>query len=136
MPFTLSKPLRFGDCDLTGIAYHPAYLSMLVDVNEAMFASFGITWQELMFERKLGLPVVTMNIEFYRPSTYGDVLEFNVHVRKIGKSSLDLETVVKVRDEPIWSIRQRIVLTSTTDHKSRPWPEDVREGLERYLEAV
>ena len=136
MPFTLSKPMRFGDCDLTGIAYHPAYLSMLVDVNEAMFASFGITWQEIMFERKLGLPTVTMNIEFYRPAVYGDVLAFSVNVRKIGKSSLDLETVVTVRDEPIWSIRQRIVLTSTTDHKSRPWPDDIRAGLERYLEAA
>ena len=64
MPFTISKRMRFGDCDLTGIAYHPAYLSMLVDVNEAMFSSFGVEWKELMFERHLGLPSVRMNIEF------------------------------------------------------------------------
>lgn len=134
MAFTLSKPLRFGDCDLTGIAYHPAYLSMLVDVNEAMFASFGITWKELMFERKIGLPTVTMNLEFKRPSTYGDVLDFAVQVRNIGRSSLDLETVVSVRGDVIWTIRQRIVATSLADHKSHPWPDDVRAGLSSYLE--
>lgn len=134
MAFHQSKPLRFGDCDLTGIAYHPAYLSMLVDVNEAMFASFGVTWKELMFERKIGLPSVTMNIEFKRPSTYGDVLDFAVHVRKIGGASLDLETVVTVRDEVIWTIKQRIVATSLDNHKSHPWPDDVRAGLTRYLE--
>lgn len=134
MAFTLSKPLRFGDCDLTGIAYHPAYLSMLVDVNEAMFASFGITWKDLMYERKIGLPTVTMNLEFKRPSTYGDVLDFAVHVRNIGRSSLDLETVVSVRGDVIWTVRQRIVATSLADHKSYPWPDDVRAGLSRYLE--
>ncbi len=136
MPFTQSKPLRFGDCDLTGIAYHPAYFSMLVDVNEAMFASFGVTWKELMFERRIGLPTVTMNVEFKRPSTYGDVLDFAVHVRKVGRASLDLETVVTVRGETIWTIRQRIVATSLEDHKSTPWPDDVREGLTRYLEPA
>ena len=136
MPFTQSKPLRFGDCDLTGIAYHPAYFSMLVDVNEAMFASFGVTWKELMFERKMGLPTVTMNVEFKRPSTYGDVLDFAVHVRAIGRASLDLETVVSVRGDVIWTIKQRIVATSTEDHKSHPWPDDVRAGLTRYLEPA
>ena len=136
MPFTQSKPLRFGDCDLTGIAYHPAYFSMLVDVNEAMFASFGVTWEELMYDRKMGLPTVTMNVEFKRPSTYGDVLDFAVHVRNIGRASLDLETIVTVRDEVIWTIKQRIVATSTLDHKSHPWPDDVRAGLTRYLEPA
>ncbi|OAM79070.1 acyl-CoA thioesterase [Devosia elaeis] len=136
MPFTQSKPLRFGDCDLTGIAYHPAYLSMLVDVNEAMFASFGVTWKELMFDRKMGLPTVTMHIEFKRPATYGDVLDFAVHVRKIGRASLDLETVVSVGEHVIWTIQQRIVATSLDDHKSTPWPDDVRAGLSRYLEPT
>lgn len=136
MAFTLSKPLRFGDCDLTGIAYHPAYLSMLVDVNEAMFASFGVTWKELMFERQMGLPTVTLNIEFKRPSTYGDVLDFAVHVRAIGRASLDLETIVTVRGDVIWTVKQRIVATSTTDHKARSWPDDVRAGLTRYLEPL
>ncbi|MCM2294607.1 acyl-CoA thioesterase [Allorhizobium sp. BGMRC 0089] len=133
MPFTLSKPLRFGDCDLTGIAYHPAYLSMLVDVNEAMFASTGTSWKDL-FARGMGIPVVTMNLTFIKPAVYGDVLDFSVHVRAIGRSSLDLETDVRVGESMIWTVRQRLVLTSTEDHKSRPWPEEIRAGLSRYLE--
>ncbi len=136
MPFTQSKPLRFGDCDLTGIAYHPAYFSMLLDVNEAMFASFGITWKELMFERRFGLPTVTLQVEFLRTSTYGDVLDFTVNVRAIGRASLDLETVVSVRGETIWTVKQRIVATSMDDNKSRPWPDDVRAGLSRIMDAT
>ncbi|WP_458789615.1 acyl-CoA thioesterase [Yoonia sp. MH D7] len=133
MPFEISKPMRFGDCDLTGIAYHPAYLSYLVDVNEAMFASFGVPWKELMFERHLGLPSVKMNIVFKKPAVYGDTLKFAVHVKRIGRSSVELYTVVTVDDYVIWTIEQLIVMTSTKDHKSHPWPDDCRVGLERYL---
>jgi 4-hydroxybenzoyl-CoA thioesterase len=135
MAFKISKPLRFGDCDLTGIAYHPAYLGMLVDVNEAMFASFGITWKEIMNDRRIGLPTVTMNLEFKRPAVYGDVLDFAVTVKAIGRSSLDLETVVSVTDYTIWTVKQRIVATSLNTHGSTPWPDDIRAGLLRYGET-
>lgn len=134
MAFKISKPMRFGDCDLTGIAYHPAYLSMLVDVNEAMFASFGVPWKEVMFERRIGLPTVTLNLEFKRPAIYGDVLDFAVTVKAVGRSSLDLETVVTVGEHVIWTVKQRIVATSLEDHRSHPWPDDIRAGLLTYGE--
>tara|TARA_B100001778_G_scaffold166831_1_gene137183 strand:- start:315 stop:728 length:414 start_codon:yes stop_codon:yes gene_type:complete len=134
LPFETSQALRFGDCDLTGIAYHPAYFSMLVEVNRAMFASFGVSWEEMMLERNLGMPVLKMDIGFEKPARFGDVLDFSMHVRRIGNSSLDLETFARVRGEVIWSVRQRIVLTSTEDHRSRPWPDDVRAGLETYMD--
>lgn len=135
MPFETSQTLRFGDCDLTGIAYHPAYFSMLVEVNRAMFASFGITWEEMMMKRNLGMPVLKMEIGFEKPARFGDVLDFAMHVRRIGTSSLDLETFARVDGEVIWSVRQRIVLTSTENHRSTPWPDDIRAGLETYMDA-
>lgn len=134
MAFQISKPLRFGDCDLTGIAYHPAYLSMLVDVNEAMFASSGITWKQIFSERRMGLPTVSLNLAFKRPATYGDTLDFAVHVRAIGRASLDLETIVSVDGQVIWTVQQRIVATSLDTHKSHPWPDDIKARLARYLE--
>lgn len=136
MPFTTTKRMRFGDCDLTGIAYHPAYLSMLVDVNEEMFQSFGVEWKELMEVRRLGLPSVTMHIEFKKPAVYGDILTFTVTPKKVGRASLDLWTVVKVGADVIWTIEQRIVMTSTIDHKSHPWPDDCRAGLEALMDPA
>ncbi len=57
-----------------------------------------------------------------------------MHVRRIGTSSVDLETIVRLRGEVAWKEEQRIVLTSTEDHKSRPWPADIKAGLSRYLD--
>ena len=38
MPFETTRPLRFGDCDPSGIAYFPSYMHMLVGVTEDLFA--------------------------------------------------------------------------------------------------
>ena len=57
-----------------------------------------------------------------------------MHVRAIGRASLDLKTDVSVRGDMIWTVKQRIVATSLETHKSHPWPEDVRLGLSRYLD--
>ena len=39
--FRTQRPLRFGDCDPSGIAYFPAYFNLLVGVVEEFFASIG-----------------------------------------------------------------------------------------------
>jgi 4-hydroxybenzoyl-CoA thioesterase len=135
LPFQTSRPLRFSDCDLTGIAYHPAYVDMLVGVNEDMFAAAGVGWRELMLERRMGLPTVTLAFQFARPAFYGDIIDFAVHVKAMGRSSLDLETVASVRGETIWTVQQRIVATSLDTHKSTPWPDDIRAGLLSYGES-
>jgi 4-hydroxybenzoyl-CoA thioesterase len=136
MSFKFSRPLRFGECDLSGIAYHPHYFSILVDVNEAMFAAFGISWKEILIDRKLGLPTVSYQVEFLRTSTYGDILDFDVKVRAIGRSSLDLETQCTVRGEVIFNVKQRIVCTSVELKKSTPWPDDIRVGLTSFQEPI
>lgn len=129
MPFTVSKPLCFGDCDLSGIAYHPAYVRMLVEVVEALFASLGAPWNRLMLEERLGVPTVLLNLEFRKPALYGDMLDFNVHVRAVGRSSVDFETIVTVRGETAWIANHRLVMTSLVDHKSRPWTEPLRAAF-------
>lgn len=135
MPFTVSKPLCFGDCDLSGIAYHPAYIRMLVEVVEALFASLDAPWNRLMQEERLGVPTVLLNLEFRRPALYGDMLDFAVHVRALGRSSVDFETVVTVRGETVWTASHRLVMTSLADHKSRPWPDRLRQAFTALLES-
>lgn len=50
LPFIIQKLMGFSDCNLTERAYRPAYLSIPLDVNEAMLASFGAIWKELIFD--------------------------------------------------------------------------------------
>ena len=91
MAFKTTRPLRFGDCDPSGIAYFPSYLNILVGVLEDYFASLGFPWKRLVDDRRIGVPTVRLDLTFMKPGLQGNDLEFVLTVRGIGRSSLDLE---------------------------------------------
>ncbi|WP_378941884.1 acyl-CoA thioesterase [Mesorhizobium sp. ANAO-SY3R2] len=135
MTFSTSRPLRFGDCDPSGIAYFPSYLNILVGVLEEFFASVGAPWKELIAERQIGTPTVSLDLTFARPGFHGDTLDFELAVLRVGRSSLDLEHRVSAAGRLLWSARQSVVATSLDTHKSTAWPDDIRAALESRLET-
>jgi 4-hydroxybenzoyl-CoA thioesterase len=133
--FAIRRPLRFGDCDPSGIAYFPAYLDMLAGVLEELFASAGAPFPHLMRERSLGPPTARLDLEFLKPGFHGDELDWRVSVERLGRSSAELRYEVRARGELLWSARQTIVLTDLSSHKSTPWPADIRAGLMKFMET-
>lgn len=135
MTFRTSRPLRFGDCDPSGIAYFPSYLNILVGVLEEFFASVGAPWNRLNTERRIGTPTLRLDLSFVHPGFHGDTLEFELVVHRVGRSSLDLEHKVSAAGTLLWSARHSVVATSLDTHKSLAWPDDIRAGLENHLET-
>lgn len=135
MTFTTSRRLDFGACDPSGIAYFPAYLDLLVGVLEEFFGHIGAPWPALMGERRIGTPTVKLDLGFARPGFHGDMLEFRLTVRRVGRSSLDLSHEVSSNGVVLWFAEQTIVATSLETHASCAWPDDVRAALTRCLEA-
>ncbi|MDR7222845.1 thioesterase family protein [Aminobacter aminovorans] len=135
MPFRTSRPLRFGDCDPSGIAYFPSYLNILVGVLEEFFGDAGAPWKDLIAERRIGTPTVRLDLTFAHPGFHGDTLDFELFVRRIGRSSLDLEHKVSAAGTLLWSARHSVVATSLDTHKSLAWPDDLRAALESRLET-
>lgn len=136
MSFRLSRPLRFGDCDPSGIAYFPSYLNILAGVLEELFASIGAPFRELIDKRRIGTPTVRLDLAFVHPGFHGDTLDFELFVRRVGRSSLDLEHKVSAGGRPLWSARHSVVATSLNTHKSIVWPDDIRAALEERLETT
>ena len=87
MPFCTSRPLRFGDCDPSGIAYFPSYLNILVGVLEEFFGDAGVPWKELIATRRIGTPTVRLDLTFVHPGFHGDTLDFELFVRRVGRSN-------------------------------------------------
>jgi 4-hydroxybenzoyl-CoA thioesterase len=134
MAYTTSRRLNFGDCDPSGIAYFPSYLNILVGVYEEFFETLGFAWPELINERKLGLPTVTLDLAFKNPGFHGDFMDFTVTIVRVGNSSVDLVHEVRSEDRLLWTAKQRLVLTSHETHKALPWPDDMRIALTQHLE--
>jgi 4-hydroxybenzoyl-CoA thioesterase len=134
MAYTTTRRLNFGDCDPSGIAYFPAYLHILVGVYEEFFESLGYPWPEMINDRKLGFPTVTLDLTFKNPGFHGDRMEFAVKVMRLGNSSIDLEHEAWAGDRLLWTARQRLVVTSHETHKAVSWPQDMRAALNTHLE--
>lgn len=133
--FQTSRPLRFGDCDPSGIAYFPSYLNILVGVVEEFFAALGTGWPEMIAGRRIGTPTLTLDLAFVKPGFHGDTLDFTLRVRAIGRSSLDLDHEIASSGTTLWSARQRLVATSLDTHTSCAWPDDIRAALTNHLET-
>lgn len=127
--FSTTRRLAFGDCDPSGIAYFPSYLDQLVGVLEEFFAHMGAPWPELIGKRRIGTPTVTLNLTFERSGFHGNLLEFNVEVKAVGRSSLDLLYRVESGEQVLWRAEQRVVATSLETHRAIAWPDDVRVAL-------
>ncbi|WFR94443.1 acyl-CoA thioesterase [Rhizobium tumorigenes] len=136
MAFKTTRPLRFGDCDPSGIAYFPSYLNILVGVLEDYFAALGFPWKTMIEERRIGVPTVRLDLTFSSPGFQGDELEFVVIVRRIGRASLDLEHQVSARGKILWTATHRVVATNLDTQQSLAWPADISAALEHHLEKT
>jgi 4-hydroxybenzoyl-CoA thioesterase len=134
--FRTTRRLRFGDCDPSGIAYFPSYLNILVGVLEDYLASLGFPWKTLIEDRRIGVPTVRLDVTFSNPGFQGDELEFDLAVRGIGRSSLDLGQTISANGKVLWTARQRVVATSLDTHQSLAWPADIRAALTHHLETT
>ncbi len=131
----IDRPLRFGDCDASGIAYFPSYLNILNGVVEEFWERLGHPWTQLIRERRIGTPTVHLEVEFARPSRFGDRLAFELTLVKIGRSSLNLSHRILSSGEFRWSANQILVATRLDTHRACAWPDDVRASLEQFLES-
>lgn len=135
MAFHTTKPLRFGDCDPSGIAYFPSYLNTLVGVLEDFFASINADWKTLNQHRRIATPTVQLDLSFVKPGFHGDDLDFTLKVMAVGRSSLTLEHAIHSNGALLWSAKHIIAATSIETHKACAWPDDIRAALLNHLET-
>jgi len=134
--FTKTFPLRFGDCDPSGIAYYPSYLKILDSAIEDFFADLGAPRDRMISAMRIGTPTVTLNLVFERPGFQGDELTIDIRVAGLGRSSLDLEHNVSARANTLFRATHRLVATSLETHASLAWPDDLRAALTHHLEKT
>jgi 4-hydroxybenzoyl-CoA thioesterase len=132
-PFSVSRELRFGDCDPSGIAYFPSYLNILNGVVEDFWTAVGFPWTELMTVRKIATPTVHIDCQFSRPSFFGDQLTFQLTVGRVGRTSLRFEHVISGADGIRWQASQTVVATSIATRHALPWPKDIRDALMLHM---
>lgn len=129
IPFKTTRTLAFGDCDISGTAYFPSYLNILNGVNEAFWVELGFPWHKMIREERWGTPTVHLTSDFSCPSLFGEDLDFEVSVLKVGRSSVTVHHDIRCNGEKRWNCTQVLAASNLDKHCSIPWPDAVKSAL-------
>ena len=134
--FEITRTIRFGQCDPAGIVFYPRYFELFNElIEEWVIHALGISYADLLGRRKVGMGPVALNIEFDAPSRMGDEVQLGISVEKLGNASLRLSLGCRCGDEPRARMTQTIVCTDTVAARAQPFPSDLRQAIERYIQS-
>lgn len=138
MPYTREIQVEFNHCDPAGIVFYPRFLEFANSVTENFFADVVGRSYAALIGGGDGVPTVSLQCDFIRPSRLGDRLVMALAVRAVGRSSLDLGITGAAAGEatPRFRIAKRIAFVDGSAMRAAPWPEAIRAALIAAIEAT
>lgn len=133
MKFTTHKMIQFSHCDPAGIVFYPQFFYILSEAKEDFLMHIGHPQHHYINKLRTGWPMVRLETDFKRPSRYGDQIDVDIEVFKLGNSSLGLEYTIRGDDGERLVANSVIVLTKLDTGKPLPIPDDLRAALTPYL---
>ncbi len=89
MAFRARIRVRFGDIDYAGIVYYPRFLHYFhVALEEFFEAEVGIDYPAILKRHRLGFPTVHLETNFRRSLRYGDLIDVEIKVLRVGRTSV------------------------------------------------
>ena len=108
MKFTTHKMIQFSHCDPAGIVFYPQFFYILSESKEDFLIDIGHPQHHYINKLRKGWPMVRLETDFKRPSRYGDQIDVDIEVFKLGNSSLGLEYTIRGDDgEERWGFLRR-----------------------------
>jgi acyl-CoA thioester hydrolase len=123
VPQVWSAPVRFVECDQQGIVFNAHYLVWADEAVNAWWAARGLPWESLV-ARGAEYVVVASALEWRSSARYGDTVEADADVEKLGRTSLTMRFTIRVGERVCCVVRTTYV--STREGETAPWPDDIR----------
>ena len=123
MPPVWSSPVRFVECDQQGIVFNAHYLVWADEAVNTWWVRRGVDWAAVNAQG-IDYVVVASMLEWRSSARYGDTVEVDADVEKLGRTSLTLRFVIRVGERECCQVRTTYVCT--TGGTSSPWPEEIR----------
>lgn len=134
--FTVAYPILFSHCDPAGIVYFPRFFDLLHRAMEDWF-TFGLEerFADFIMQKRLGIPTVGTKVDFVNPARFGDLLQIELRVAKLGSSSIELAIDSFVDARPCFRARHTVCVFSSETYKAVPIPEELRTRMAPYVTA-
>jgi 4-hydroxybenzoyl-CoA thioesterase len=133
MAYRTSIPVRFGDVDHAGIVYYPRYFIYFHEAFEDFFNDNGLPYQEVLDVRRVGFPTVHIETDYKAPLRYGDSIDLEVTVTRVGEKSATFHyDGYRHRDGVLVCVADiTVACIEMGTFKPRPFPDFLRELFAR-----
>ena len=119
-----SAPVRFAECDQQGIVFHAHYLTYADEAVVHVWQQQGVSYADLL-ARGLDTAVVASELQWSAAARWGDVVEVDGAVERVGRTSFVVALTISVGDRECCRVRTTYVMTDL-ERRPVPGPEDVR----------
>ena len=124
------RVVKYYECDRMGITHHSNYIRFMEDARIYVLDQLGYGFEKMEAEGVVS-PVVSIEVEYKKPTTFKDVIEIEVKTKEISPLKISFSYTMKVKEA--------LVCKATSTHcflmNSRPiafqqrWPELVEKLL-------
>ncbi len=130
--------VRFSDVDRAGIAYYPRVVDYFHRAMEDFFEEcVGAPYARVIEDDGLGFPTVALDTQFLSPLRFGEVVEVEVGIAKLGNTSVVFHYQIVGADGTVKAkARVTTVCVELEGLKPVPVPERYRATLLKYLEST
>ena len=132
--------VRWGECDPAGIAFYPRFFDWMDTAAHALAREMGISREDMLPPKLLGLPLVSARAEFLAPAQMDDDLEVRAWVTRVGRTSLGLRHEIVRMDEGRQQVlargreeRVHVCRDAMGTMRPRELTSEMRAVLARYL---
>ena len=137
-PFTVTRRVRWGDCDPAGIIYTPRVLDYVMEALKAWFREFvgvppGLTMNQ---EMGIGAPTVRVEMDFIAASCPDQDIVLDLRVERLGRSSITfLVTGQDGMDNEFFRVKLISCFVARPAFKPTAVPGEFRDRIVAYQKA-
>lgn len=130
MAFRTQRKVRFQHCDPAGIVFYPRYFEMINSVVEDWFEEVvQHDFNLLHIETGTGVPTAAIDTQFHAPSRLGELLNFELMVQSVGRSSVTIQIVAYCGEQKRLASDSTLVFVDLSSGKPMPWTEAIRQHI-------
>jgi len=129
------RPIRFEEVDAAGIVFFARYANIAHEAVEYFFASLEGGYPALVNRRKVGMPIVHLDVDYRASLRYGDTAFVETSCRKLGRTSAVIANEFRHATTSLScaTVVLTVATASLVTMESCPMPDDVRAHLSAHL---
>ena len=129
-PFRMQEHVRWSDVDASGIIRWSAYTRLVELAETELFRAAGYPYATLWEQLDVWLPRVQCHFDYRSPARPDELLDLEIGVGRIGRSSLRLEFVLRRPDAQTAAEGHLVIVAiARTDARAVDVPPALVEAL-------